>query len=275
MQDYAKHIEEAVKVVRKRTSVKPLVGIILGTGLNALADEIENPERVAYADIPHFPSAMATTHKAEFVFGTIAGKPVCAMAGRFHKYQGYTLREITLPVWVMAKLGIKVLVVSNACGGMREDHAAGDVFLIRDHINLLGTNPLTGLDPVVFGNTFVDMLDPYDPEILAVAERIAVAEGVSVKKGVYVAVEGPNLETRAEYHWLRTIGADVVGMSTVPEVLVARQQGVRCFGLAVITDRCLPDELEPVNIERIIRTANEAEPKLTRIVKRVIAEMAL
>jgi len=170
---------------------------------------------------------------------------------------------------------MKVLIISNACGGMREDHAAGDVFLISDHINLLSGNPLSGLDPEVFGNMFVDMFETYDPKLVALTEQAADDEGVSVKKGVYVAVAGPNLETRAEYAWLRTIGADVVGMSTVPEVIVARQQGIRCLGVAVITDRCVPDELEPVDIDRIIRTANEAEPKLTRIVKRVIEEMTI
>lgn len=275
MTDYNRQIDEAVAAVKAKTDVKPQVGIILGTGLDALADEIETPERVAYADVPHFPSGMATTHKAEYVFGTIGGKRVCAMAGRFHRYQDYTMREIALPVWVMAKLGIEVLVVSNACGGMREDHHAGDLFIITDHINMLGANPLTGLEMSVFGNLFVDMLDPYDPELVALTEKIARAEGVPVKKGVYVAVPGPNLETRAEYAWLRTIGSDVVGMSTVPEVIVARQQGVRCLGIACITDRCVPDELEPADIERIIKTANEAEPKFTRIVKRVIEEMAV
>jgi purine-nucleoside phosphorylase len=273
MDDYAKQIDEAVRAVRKKTVARPLVGIILGTGLDALAGEIANPERVAYADIPHFPSTMATTHKAEFVFGSIAGKSVCAMAGRFHSYQGFTMREITLPVRVMHRLGVKTLIVSNACGGMREDHSAGDLFIITDHINQLGDNPLTGLDEKAFGNPFVDMLDPYDPELVRLTERIATAEGVAVKKGVYAAVPGPNLETRAEYVWLRTIGADAVGMSTVPEVIVARQCGIRCLGIACITDRCVPGELEPVDIGRIIRTANDAEPKFTRIVKRVIAEM--
>ena len=275
MQDYAKMIDEAVAAVRRKTAVEPAIGIILGTGLDALADEIETSERVPYGGIPHFPSGMATTHKAEYVFGTVGGKPVCAMAGRFHRYQGYTMREIALPVWVMIRLGIRVLVVSNACGGMDEDHHPGDLFIITDHINMLGANPLTGLDDGVFGNLFVDMLDPYDPDLVALTERIAKAEGVPVKKGVYVAVPGPNLETRAEYAWLRTIGADVVGMSTVPEVIVARQQGVRCLGIACITDRCVPDELEPADIGRIIQTANEAEPRFTRIVKRVIEEMAL
>jgi purine-nucleoside phosphorylase len=275
MPDYATQIDEAVRAVREQCDVVPQVGIILGTGLDALADEIGDPQRVAYADIPHFPSAMATTHKAEFVFGTIGNKTVCAMAGRFHKYQGYAMREITLPVWVMARLGIKVLIVSNACGGMRENHEPGDVFLITDHVNMLGDNPLTGLDESAFGILFVDMIDPYDRDLIALAEKTAAAEGVGVKKGVYVAVSGPNLETRAEYHWLRTIGADVVGMSTAPEVIVARQQGIRCLGVAIVTDRCVPDELEPVDIGKIIRTANEAEPKLTAIVKRVISEMPL
>jgi len=273
MKAYAKQIDEAARAVKMRTRVVPQVGIILGTGLDALAGEIETPERVAYADIPNFPTGTVTTHKAEYVFGSIAGKDVCAMAGRFHKYQGCTMREITLPVWVMHRLGMKVLIVSNACGGMREEHAPGDLFLIEDHINLLGENPLTGLDEATFGNLFVDMLDPYDRGLITLAEKIAKAEGVTVRKGVYAAVPGPNLETRAEYEWLRTIGADAVGMSTVPEVLVARQCGVRCLGLACITDRCVPDELGPADIARIIRTAAEAEPKFTRIVRRVIEKM--
>lgn len=275
MKQYAMQIEDASDAVRKMIdgAPSPEVGIVLGTGLDALVDEIENPVRVPYADIPNFPSRMATTHKAEFVFGTIAGKPVCTMAGRFHKYQGYTMREITIPIWTMHKLGIRTLIVSNACGGLREDHAAGDLFIITDHINLLGANPLTGLSEKDFGNMFVDMLDPYDPELIALTEQAAAAEGLAVHKGVYVAVEGPNLETRAEYAWLRTIGADVVGMSTVPEVIVARKCKLKCLGVACITDRCVPDELEPVDIDRIIATANAAEPRLTRIVKRVIEEM--
>jgi len=273
MNDYAKQIDEATAAVKKRIDAAPVVGIILGTGLDALAAEIRTPRRVPYADIPHFPTATVTTHKAEYVFGTIGGRNVCAMAGRFHKYQGYRMREIALPVWVMHRLGMKVLIVSNACGGMREEHVAGDLFLIEDHINLLGDNPLIGLDEAVFGNLFVDMLDPYDRELIALAEQAAKAEGVTVRKGVYASVPGPNLETRAEYVWLRTIGADAVGMSTVPEVLVARQCGVRCLGLACITDRCVPGELEPVDIARIIRTATEAEPKFTRIVRRVIEKM--
>ena len=273
MKDYARQIEEAVHAVRVRTDIVPAVGIILGTGLDALADEIKTPECVPYDDIPNFPTVMATTHKAQFVFGTIGARPVCAMAGRFHRYQGYTMREITLPVWVMARLGIKVLIVSNACGGMREDHASGDLFIITDHVNMLGANPLTGLDESVFGNLFVDMLGAYDAALIGLTEKAAAAEGVAVRKGVYVAVPGPNLETPAEYTWLRTIGADVVGMSTAPEVIVARQQGIRCLGIGCITDRCVPGEIEPVDIDRIIRTANEAEPAFSRIIKRVIEEM--
>ena len=275
MKDFAKQIEKAVAVVAKKTDVKPQVGIILGTGLDALAGEIKDPVRVGYADIPGFPSGMATTHKAEFVFGTVGGKSVCAMAGRLHKYQGYSMRDITLPVWVMIRLGIRTLIVSNACGGMREDHRSGDLFIITDHINLLGANPLTGLDEKDFGNLFVDMLDPYDLELARLTEEIARSEGLQPKKGVYAALEGPSLETRAEYAWLRTIGADVVGMSTVPEVIVARQCGIRCLGLAVITDRCVPADLKPVDIAHIIRTAQDAEPGITRVVKQVIEKMEL
>jgi purine-nucleoside phosphorylase len=275
MNDYAKQIEQAVAVVKKKTKVVPEVGIILGTGLDALAADIANPETVPYADIPGFPSHMVTTHKAQYVFGRIGGKQVCAMAGRFHRYQGYSMHEIALPIWVMIRLGIKVLIVSNACGGMREDHHGGDLFIITDHINLLGANPLTGLDPEVFGNTFVDMLDPYDPELVALTEKFAKADGLKPKKGVYAALEGPSLETRAEYAFLRAIGADVVGMSTVPEVIVARQCGVKCLGVAIITDRCVPADLKPVDIAHIIKTAQEAEPKISRVVKQVIEKMTL
>jgi purine-nucleoside phosphorylase len=275
MSDFAKTIEKAVALVQKKTSVKPQVGIILGTGLDALAAEIQKPERVAYADLPGFPSHMATTHKAEYVFGALGGKSVCAMAGRFHKYQGYSMRDITIPVWVMIKLGIKALVVSNACGGMREDHRGGDLFIITDHINLLGANPLTGLDEADFGNLFVDMLDPYDKDLVALTEKIAKAEGLKPKKGVYAAMEGPSLETRAEYAFLRAIGADVVGMSTVPEVIVARHAGVRVLGVACITDRCVPTDLKPVDIAHIIKTAQEAEPRISRVVRLVIEKMAL
>jgi len=275
MKDYNKQIDEAVAAVRKNTKVVPEVGIILGTGLDALAEEIANPERVAYADVPHFPSGMVTTHRSEFVFGDIGGKSVVAMAGRFHAYQGYTMHEIALPVWVLARMGVKVLVVSNACGGMREDHSAGDLFVITDHINMLGDNPLAGLDDQTFGNLFLDMLDPYDIDLVELTRRVAGEEKVTVKEGVYVALKGPSLETRAEYAWLRTVGADVVGMSTVPEVIVARHNGMRCLGIAVITDRCVPDELEPVDIQKIIRTAQDAEPKITKVVKRVIEEMTV
>ena len=275
MSEFAKTIEKAAALVEKKVAAKPEVGIILGTGLDALAADIQNPKRVPYADLPGFPSHTVTTHKAEYVFGTLGGKSVCAMAGRFHKYQGYSMRDITIPVWVMIKLGIKVLIVSNACGGMREDHRGGDLFIITDHINLLGANPLAGLDEADFGNLFVDMLDPYDKDLSALTEKIAKSEGLTPKKGVYAAVEGPNLETRAEYEWLRIIGADVVGMSTVPEVIVARKAGVRCLGVACITDRCVPADLKPVDIGHIIETAQAAEPKISRVVKLVIEKMTL
>jgi purine-nucleoside phosphorylase len=249
------------------------VAIILGTGLDRLAQAIEKKTVISYRNIPGFPKPTLAHHVGELVLGRLGGQSVVAMNGRFHFYEGYTMPEVTFPVRVMKALGAGVLVVSNACGGMNPAYEPGDVFIIDDHINLLGANPLIGPNDDSLGPRFPDMCAPYDPALVALAQRLALAEGVRAHKGVYVAVAGPNLETRAEYRFLRGIGADVVGMSTVPEVLVAVHSGMRVLGLAVISDECLPDALKPANIEEIIRVANEAEPKLTRVLLRVLKEM--
>lgn len=264
-------IQEAVEVLRGKTELVPSVGIILGTGLGGLAEEIQKKAVVPYEEIPHFPLSTVESHMGRLIFGDLQGKAVMAMQGRFHYYEGYSMQQITFPVRVMKALGCKTLIVSNACGGMNPQFRAGDIMLIADHINLLGSNPLIGPNDETLGPRFPDMSEPYSRELIALAEKVALQERIRVQKGVYVAVPGPNLETRAEYRFLRIIGADVVGMSTVPEVIVAVHSGMRVLGFSVITDECFPDALKPVNIKEILRIAAEAEPKLTILMKRVVA----
>ncbi len=266
-------IETAVEAVRQHSEVEPEVAVILGTGLDRLAESIEEKTTIPYEDIPGFPIPTVAHHVGELVLGTLADHPVVAMNGRFHYYEGYSMQEVAFPVRVMEALGAEVLIVSAACGGMNRVYEPGDIFIIEDHINLMGDNPLIGPNDDELGPRFPDLVAPYDPGLLALAERIALEEGIRAHKGVYVAVAGPNLETRAEYRFLSTIGADVVGMSTVPETLVAVHGGMRVLGVAVVSDKCLADALKPANIEEIIRVANEAEPKLTRLVLRLLEEM--
>jgi purine-nucleoside phosphorylase len=266
-------VQESARAVRQRWDGSPRVGIILGTGLGGLAGEIEAEATLPYATLPHFPVSTVESHAGQLVCGQLAGKSVVAMEGRFHFYEGYSLRQITLPVRVMKALGCEVLVVSNACGGLNPQFAKGDLMLIEDHINLLAENPLIGPNDERLGPRFPDMCAPYDRDLLALARRVALEEKIVCHQGVFVAVAGPNLETRAEYRFLRGIGADVVGMSTVPEILVAVHSGLRSLGVSVITDMCLPDALEPVKVEEIIAVANEAEKKLRVLVRRVIEEL--
>jgi purine-nucleoside phosphorylase len=259
--------------VRSRTAATPDTAIILGTGLGRLAREIRIEAEIPYADISHFPEATVETHSGRLLVGELAGHTVIAMQGRFHRYEGYSLQQVTLPVRVLAQLGARQLVVSNACGGMNPLWRAGDLVLIDDHINLLGDNPLIGPNLDELGPRFPDMSEPYDRALQELAATTALALGIPLRRGVYVAVPGPNLETRAEYRMLRTLGADVVGMSTVPEVIVAKHMGMRVLGVSIITDACLPDALEPADIERIIRTAGEAEPKLTALITGVLERL--
>ncbi len=273
MSELRKQIQEAVEVLRQKTQLTPRVGIILGTGLGGLAKEIEKEAVVPYQDIPHFPLSTVESHAGRLIFGHLSGKPVMAMQGRFHYYEGYTMQQITFPVRVMKAMGCHTLVVSNACGGMNPNFTPGDIMIIADHINLLGDNPLIGPNDDELGPRFPDMSEPYTRSLIELAEKVALEERIKIQKGVYVAVAGPNLETRAEYRFLRTIGADVVGMSTVPEVIVAVHSGMKVLGLSVITDACLPDALQPVNIQEILRIAAEAEPKLTLLMKRVVELM--
>ncbi|MGE0609147.1 MAG: purine-nucleoside phosphorylase [Pirellulales bacterium] len=271
----AAQIEEAVAAIRRQWQHVPHAGIILGTGLGGLAAQIEVESSFSYADLPHFPQSTATSHAGRLVCGKLQGLPVLAMEGRFHAYEGYTHQQLTFPVRVMKALGAGLLIVSNACGGMNPQYTRGDIMVIDDHINLMGGNPLIGVNDDRLGPRFPDMWQPYDPLLIERALRIAQQEGFTAHRGIYVAVTGPNLETRAEYRFLRTIGADVVGMSTVPEVLVAVHAGMRVLGLSIVTDLCLPNSLQPVNIEEILATAAVAEPHLRKIVLGVLADERL
>lgn len=273
MMELRKRVEEAADFIRSRTKIKPEVAIILGTGLGALADEIESKEIISYSQIPAFPAATVIGHAGQLALGIIGRKSVVAMQGRFHRYEGYSLEEVTFPVRVMQHLGAGALIISNAAGGMNPLFEAGDLMLIADHINLMGDNPLVGVNDERLGPRFPDMSQPYDRKLIALAEEVAREEKIKVQKGVYVAVTGPNLETAAEYRFLRLIGADVVGMSTVPEVIVAVQSGMRVLGISCITDECLPDALKPADIKTIFKVAAGAEPKLTRLMSQVVQKM--
>jgi purine-nucleoside phosphorylase len=267
-------IQAAAEVVRARTALVPEVGIVLGTGLGGLVREIAVETEVPYQSIPGFPLSTVESHAGRLLLGRLGGRAVVAMQGRFHRYEGYDLQQVTFPIRVMYALGARTLVVSNACGGMNPLWAPGDLVLLSDHINLLGENPLVGANDERLGERFPDMSAPYDPMLRSLARKLALELGITLREGVYVAVSGPNLETRAEYRMLRAMGADVVGMSTVPEVIVARHQGMRTLGVSIITDQCLPDALEPADIGRIIETAGRAEPQLTRLTTHLVEHLS-
>lgn len=266
-------IEEAAAVVRTRFGARPDAAIILGTGLGRLAVEMDTHTVIDYADIPGFPLSTVESHTGRLVCGTLGDKTVVVMQGRFHRYEGYSLQQVTMPVRVMRALGADTLIVSNACGGLNPLWSSGDVMLIADHINLLGDSPLIGPNDDQLGPRFPDLSAPYDSRLREVARSVAADRKLTLREGVYVAVTGPNLETRAEYRFLRAIGADVVGMSTVPEVIVAIHAGMRVLGLSIITDMCLPDALEPATVEGIIAVANRAEPKLLELVRGTLERM--
>ncbi len=266
-------IEAAAHAIRQRFPHTIDAAIILGTGLGALAEDIDIDVEIGYEELPNFPLSTVESHRGRLLCGTLGGKTVVAMQGRFHRYEGYSLQQVTFPVRVLRALGATTLVVSNACGGMHPLWQAGDLMLIADHINMLGDNPLIGPNDETLGPRFPDMSVPYDAPLRALARRVAADAGITLREGVYVAVPGPNLETRAEYRFLRTIGADVVGMSTVPEVIVARHGGMRVLGLSIITDLCLPDALEPTNLQDILRIAREAEPRLRAVVRGVVERL--
>ncbi|MGL1936343.1 MAG: purine-nucleoside phosphorylase [Fibrobacterales bacterium] len=271
--DLLQKIAECTAFISEKTSVKPQVGIILGTGLGGLVNHIEIETTIDYSDIPHFVAPTVMEHEGKLIFGTIEGKAVMVMQGRFHFYEGYSLEEITFPVRVMKAIGCEYMFVSNACGGINPKFKAGDVMLIEDHINLLGTSPLVGKNHTELGDRFPDMIEPYNNELRALAKRACLEDKIPVQEGVYAVMSGPNLETRAEYRMLGIIGADVIGMSTVPEATVAVHAGLKTLGISVITDECLPDALKPVNLDKIIATAMGAEPKLVGIIKGVLSRL--
>jgi purine-nucleoside phosphorylase len=263
-------IQEAVQAIELRWKGKPKIGIILGTGLGDLARGIETEATLKYEEIPHFPKSTVQSHAGQLVCGQLAGKSIVAMEGRFHFYEGYTLQQITFPVRVMKALGCEILIVSNAAGGLNPQFSKGDVMIIEDHINLIGDNPLIGPNDDRLGVRFPDMSEPYSKDLIALAKKVAIEGQIAIQQGVYVAVSGPNLETRAEYRFLRAIGSDVVGMSTIPEVIVAVHSQMKVLGFSAVTDMCLPDNLHAVSVEEIIAVANEAGSKMSTIIAGVI-----
>ncbi len=267
-------IQAACGFIRSQWDHQPHAGVILGTGLGSLVERIDVEAAIDYGDIPHFPTSTAVSHAGRLVCGRLEGLPVMAMEGRFHMYEGYPLKQITLPVRVFKAMGAELMVVSSAVGGMNPLHSTGDIIVVDDHINLMGDNPLIGINDDRLGPRFPDMSAPYDQELGRVALEIARRSNIVAHRGVHSVVSGPNLETRAEYRFLRTIGADTVGMSMAPEVIVAVHAGLRSIGFSVITDMCLPDALKPAIVEEIIAVANEAEPKLTTLVCGVLAHEA-
>jgi purine-nucleoside phosphorylase len=266
-------INEAVSFLRTRTARKPEIGIILGTGLGGLADEIAAEIAIDYSDIPHFPVSTVESHKGKLIFGTLGNKQVVAMQGRFHSYEGYSLQQVTFPVRVMKFLGVRTLLMSNAAGGMNPNFSRGTLMVISDHINLLFGNPLIGQNDESLGPRFPDMSEPYSRELIDLAMKVALEQGIRMEQGVFVAVSGPNLETRAEYRFLRSIGADAVGMSTVPENIVANHLGMKVLCMTIITDECFPDALRPAQVDEIIAVAKKTEPKLTAIMRGVVERL--
>jgi purine-nucleoside phosphorylase len=266
-------MQEALAYIRTQTAIAPAIGIILGTGLGGLVQDMETEIILDYKDIPHFPISTVESHHGKLVFGILSGKHVVVMQGRFHYYEGYSIKQVTFPVRVMHALGVRSLLISNAAGGMNPTFRRGDIMVIYDHINLIGDNPLIGPNDASLGPRFPDMSDAYSEEYISIAEAVALEERIPLRKGVFVAVAGPNLETRAEYRFLRGIGADVVGMSTVPENIVAIHMNMKVLAFSIVTDECFPDALEPVDVPAIIKTANETEPKLRALMKGVISRL--
>lgn len=270
---YSVQIKEAVDFLSAKGIEAPVAGVVLGTGLGMLIKKIQPLVVVSYEEIPHFPVATVESHTGKLIYGTIGDVKVLAMHGRFHYYEGYDMQQITFPVRVMHALGIKYLLLSNAAGGVNLDYKKGDLVVITDHINLQPENPLRGLNSPEYGSRFPDMSAPYDSRLCKRINKTAKTHGLSLKEGVYAAVMGPNLETRAEYRFLKIIGADLVGMSTVPEVIVANQLGLPCAAVSVVTDECDPENLQPVDITEIIAVAGTADGKLSELFAGVIAAL--
>ncbi|NYJ25992.1 purine-nucleoside phosphorylase [Allomuricauda sp. ARW1Y1] len=268
-----KQIDESVDYLKKRGFETPEIGIVLGTGLGQLIESIEHPTEAHYNHIPYFPLATVEFHTGKLIYGTIEGKKAVVMQGRFHLYEGYDFLDITYPIRVMHSLGIQQLFVSNAAGAINLNFKKGDIMLIEDHINLQGGSPLAFKNVSEFGNRFVDMSEPYDLDMRKKVEAIAKRENISLQKGVYASVVGPQLETKAEYRMLKTLGADAVGMSTVPEVIVANHLRLPIVAVSVLTDECDPDNLQPVEVQEILRVAGQTEPKMIKLFKELIKEL--
>jgi purine-nucleoside phosphorylase len=266
-------IADAKAYIESQISFTGSTGIILGTGLGGLIHKITIEKSIPYQDIPHLVAPTVMEHEGNMIFGTLAGKQVVCLQGRFHLYEGYSFAEVTFPVRIIKALGCENLFVSNACGGINPQFAAKEIMVIEDHINLLGNNPLIGKNHDELGPRFPDMCEPYTNSLIKTVEEVALAKQIGLKKGVYACMSGPCLETRAEYRMLKIIGADVIGMSTVPEVIVAVHAGLKVLGLSVITDECLPDALQAVNIEEIIANAMAAEPNLCALIEGVLAKL--
>lgn len=273
MRELKQQIDEAVAAIREKTEHRPVVGLILGTGLGDISQKISSAVELPYEMIPHFPKSTVQGHAGRLVLGDFDGTPVVAMEGRFHFYEGYSLRQVTFPVRVMRGLGANTLVVTNAAGGMNPQFELADVMIIEDHINLLPDNPLRGVNDESLGPRFPDMSAPYDRELIQMAQLAGRQLGLPLQKGVLVAVAGPNLETRAEYRMLRGMGADTVAMSTVPEVIVARHAGMRVLAFSVVTDLCLPDALEEVSLEKILEVAGRGGAHLGRLLTEILPKM--
>lgn len=266
-------IKEATQFIQSKTDFKPEVGIILGTGLGSLVDDIEIEQTISYEDIPNFPISTVESHSGQLAFGTLNGKKVVVMQGRFHYYEGYSMQQVVMPVRIMRLLGIKYLFISNAAGGLNPNLELSDLMVIQDHIDLFPENPLRGQNINEFGERFPDMYNAYDLQLIQLAKEAAKEESIILKEGVYAGVQGPNLETPAEYRYLATIGADAVGMSTIPENIAARHMQIPVFAVSVITDLCYPEKLKPVAIPDIISAAINAEPKMTKIFKRILEKL--
>lgn len=268
-----KMVDESVAFLKASGFQDTTVGIVMGTGLNAMAGKMKDPISISFSAIPNFPEPTVAFHQGQLLFGTIGEKKLIAMQGRYHYYEGYSMQQISFPVRVMKEMGVQTLFLSNASGGLNLSFRKGDLVLIDDHINLLPDNPLRGINDPVFGQRFVDMSLPYDPALIRLIEKYADSQKIVIRKGIYVSVMGPNLETRAEYRWLRSTGADMVGMSTVPEVIVANQLGIKCAAISVITDECDPDNLKPVNIAEIIEVAGKSDITLSNLLEAVIKDL--
>lgn len=268
--DRLSKIHDAVDFIQQKAGIKPEIGLILGSGLGDLANEIEQPTKISYGEIPHFPESTVAGHAGQLVIGTLNGRHVIAMQGRFHYYEGYAMQDVVFPVYVMKALGIELLVVTNACGGMNRAFSAGDLMIIQDHINFTGDNPLIGPNHEELGPRFPDMSQAYTPGLVSFVEETAQKHDINVQKGVYVGISGPNYMTPAELTMLANLGADAVGMSTVPEVIVASHSGLKVIGISCITDMAIGDELEPLTHEQVVEVANQTKPKFISLVKEIV-----